>query len=33
MAARVFQMYDGRVKVKKCPKAYSLKRTADPVRS
>jgi hypothetical protein len=33
MAARVSQMYAGRVKVKKCPKAYSLKRSADPVRS
>jgi hypothetical protein len=33
MAARVSQMYAGRVKVKKCPKAYSLKRPADPVRS
>jgi hypothetical protein len=33
MAARVSQMYAGRVKVKKCPKAYSLKRLADPVRS
>jgi hypothetical protein len=27
------QMYVGRVKVKKCPKAYSLKRPADSVRS
>jgi hypothetical protein len=33
MAARVSQMYSGRVKVKKCPKAHSLKRLADPVRS
>jgi hypothetical protein len=33
VAARVSQMYAGRVKVKKCPKAYSLKRPADPVRS
>jgi hypothetical protein len=33
MAVRVSQMYAGRVKVKKCPKAYSLKRPADPVRS
>jgi hypothetical protein len=35
MAARVSQMYSGkvRVKVKKCPKAHSLKRPADPVRS
>jgi ribosomal protein L23 len=33
MAARVFQMYSRKVKVKKCPKAHSLKRPADPVRS
>jgi hypothetical protein len=33
MAARVSQMYSGKVKVKKCPKAHSLKRAADPVRS
>jgi hypothetical protein len=33
MAARVSQMYAGRVKVEKCPKAYSLKRSADPIRS
>jgi hypothetical protein len=33
MAARVSQMYAGRVKVMKCPKAYSWKRPADPVRS
>jgi hypothetical protein len=33
VAARVSHMYAGRVKVKKCPKAYSLKRPADPVRS
>jgi hypothetical protein len=26
-------LYVGRVKVEKCPKAYSLKRSADPVRS
>jgi hypothetical protein len=26
-------MYSGKVKVKKCPKARSLKRPADPVRS
>jgi hypothetical protein len=32
MAARVSQMYSGKVKVKKCPKAHSLKRPADPVR-
>jgi hypothetical protein len=33
MAARVSQMYSGKVKVNKCPKAHSLKRSADPVRS
>jgi hypothetical protein len=33
MAATVSQMYYGKVKVKKCPKAHSLKRPADPVRS
>jgi hypothetical protein len=33
MAARVSQMYSGNVKVKKCPKAHSLKSPADPVRS
>jgi hypothetical protein len=33
MAARVSQMYSGRVKVKRCPKAHSLKMPADPVRS
>jgi hypothetical protein len=33
MADRVSQMYSGKVKVKKCPKAHSLKRPADPVRS
>jgi hypothetical protein len=33
MAARVSQMYSGKVKVKKCPKAHSLKRSGDPVRS
>jgi hypothetical protein len=33
MAARVSQMYSGKLKVKKCPKAHSLKRPADPVRS
>jgi hypothetical protein len=32
-AARVSQMYYGEVKVKKCPKAHSLKRPANPVRS
>jgi hypothetical protein len=33
MAARVSEMYSGKVKVKKCPKAHSLKRSADPVGS
>jgi hypothetical protein len=33
MAARVSQIYYGKVKIKKCPKAHSLKRSADPVRS
>jgi ribosomal protein L23 len=33
IAATVSNMYAGRVKVKKCPKAYSLKRLANPVRS
>jgi hypothetical protein len=33
MAARVSQIYSGKVKIKKCPKAHSLKRPADPVRS
>jgi hypothetical protein len=33
MVARVSQMYSGKVKIKKCPKAHSLKRLADPVRS
>jgi hypothetical protein len=33
MAARVSQKYSGKVKVKKRPKAHSLKRPADPVRS
>jgi hypothetical protein len=33
MAAKVSQMYSGKLKVKKCPKAHSLKRSADPVRS
>jgi hypothetical protein len=33
MVARVSQMYSGKMKVKKCPKAHSLKRPADPVRS
>jgi hypothetical protein len=26
-------MYSGKVKVKKCPKAHSLKRPVNPVRS
>jgi hypothetical protein len=33
MAARVSQIYSGKVMVKKCPRAHSLKRPADPVRS
>jgi hypothetical protein len=33
MAARVSQIYSGKVKVKKCPRAHSLKRLTDPVRS
>jgi hypothetical protein len=33
MVARVPQIYSGKVEVKKCPKAHSLKRPADPVRS
>jgi hypothetical protein len=33
MAARVSQMYSGKVMVKKCLRAHSLKRPADPVRS
>jgi hypothetical protein len=31
--ARVSQIYSGKVKIKKCPKAHSLKRPADLVRS
>jgi hypothetical protein len=33
MVARVSQIYSGKVEVKKCPRAHSLKRPADPVRS
>jgi hypothetical protein len=33
MAVKVSQMYSRKVKVKKCPKAHSLKRPADPIRS
>jgi hypothetical protein len=33
MAARVSQIYSGKVKMKKCPKAHSLKMPADLVRS
>jgi hypothetical protein len=33
MAARVSQMYSGKVKIKKCPKAHLLKMPANPVRS
>jgi hypothetical protein len=32
MMARVSQMYSGKVKIKKCPKAHSLKRPTVPVR-
>jgi hypothetical protein len=31
MAAKVSQIYSGKVKIKKCPKAHSLKRPADLV--
>jgi hypothetical protein len=33
MAGRVSQMYSGKVKAKNCPRAHTLKRPADPVRS
>jgi hypothetical protein len=33
MTTRVSQIYSGKVKVKKCPRAHSLKRPADSVRS
>jgi hypothetical protein len=33
MMARVSQIYSGKVKVKKCPRAHLLKRPADSVRS
>jgi hypothetical protein len=33
MAARVSQIYSGKVKVTKCPRAHLLKRPADPIRS
>jgi hypothetical protein len=33
MTSRVFHMYSRKVKVKKCPKAHSLKRPANPVGS
>jgi hypothetical protein len=33
MVARVSQIYFGKVKVKKCPRAHLLKRPADPVSS
>jgi hypothetical protein len=32
MASRLSQMYSGKVKVKKCSRAHSLKRPTDPVR-
>jgi hypothetical protein len=31
MATRVSQIYTGKARIKKCPKAYSLKRPADPM--
>jgi hypothetical protein len=31
MAAKVLQIYAGKEQIKKCPKAYSLSRPADPV--
>jgi hypothetical protein len=31
MAARVLQIYTGKARMKKFPKAYSLKRPTDPV--
>jgi hypothetical protein len=33
MVARVSPIYSWKVKIKKCPKAHSLKRPADPVKS
>jgi hypothetical protein len=33
MEARLSQIYSGKEKIKKCPKAHSLKRPTDPVRS
>jgi hypothetical protein len=33
IAARVSQLYSGKVKVKNCPRAHSLKRPVDLVRS
>jgi hypothetical protein len=33
MASRVSQVYYGKVKVKNCPRAHSVKGPADPVRS
>jgi hypothetical protein len=33
MVARVSQIYFGKVKVKKFPRAHSLKRPDDPIRS
>jgi hypothetical protein len=33
MAARVSQIYSGKIKVKKCLRAHSLNRPADLVRS
>jgi hypothetical protein len=31
MVARVLQIYSGKARIKKCPKAHSLKRLVDPV--
>jgi hypothetical protein len=31
MSTRVSQIYAGKARIKKCPKAYSLKRPAHPV--
>jgi hypothetical protein len=33
MVARVSPIYSWKVKIKKCPKAHSLKRPANPVKS
>jgi hypothetical protein len=31
MAAKELRIYSGKVKIKKCPKAHSLKRPTDPL--